>query len=415
MSQLQLTYLRNNYSLLAATESCSHYFFFLNNSGDVYEMCDYNISCYYESPAEEFRGLSVLMLDCWQREYDKRPYRHFRFVRLDFEERFKREYYPTKDFPHIVYFMQWRRLSSVQLVGFRIYTMLDGFVEALTNLKRIELKLMDLPLLFFQLFRDKINNIHVEELSLEGTHLTDDVVLCLRSLLIKSKSLLYINVGNCGITQYNFVELADGIHKSESIVGFNCNRILGKRLSLDSDKITHIVSSLIWQNKLQEIEMQHCEFIAQDMEIIAEYMYHKCSRLRKINFANNKIGPDGALYLLKAIVSSGTLTHLDLSGCGLGSHGGEIVAKYFSSCYTLQYLNICFNNINSAAVNCILLTIKKPIKLHKLQLYGNKYNPETGNILRRLLGSGVLLQDNIDLTTTFDDTIPGFRVIPWRP
>ncbi|KAL9916728.1 NACHT, LRR and PYD domains-containing protein 4C [Glossina fuscipes fuscipes] len=310
--------------------------------------------------------------------------------------------------------MQWRRLSSVKLVGFRVFTMLDGFVEALTNLKRIELKLMDLPLLFFQLFRDNVHNIHVEELILEGTPLTKDDVQCLRSILIKSKLLRYINVGNCRITQYNFAELADGIHKSESIVGYNCNRILGKNLSLDSEKIAYTVSSMIWQNKLQEIEMQQCEFVAQDMEIIAEYMSYKCSYLRKLNVANNKIGPDGALYLLKAIVSSGTLTHLDLNGCGLGNHGGELIAKYISSCYTLQYLNICFNNINSAAINCILLTMKKPIKLHKLQMYGNKYNPKTGNILRRLLGAGVLLQDNIDLTVTFDDTIPGYRVIPWR-
>uniref|UniRef100_A0A1B0GCD9 Uncharacterized protein n=1 Tax=Glossina morsitans morsitans TaxID=37546 RepID=A0A1B0GCD9_GLOMM len=378
-------------------------------------MCDCNIPCYREPPRKEFRALSVLMLDCWQREYDKRPYRNFRFDRLHFEERFERKYYPTRDFPHIVYFMQWRRLSSVKLVGFRVFTMLDCFVEALTNLKRIELKLMDLPLLFFQLFRDNIHNIHVEELILEGTPLKKDDVQCLRSILIKSKLLRYINVGNCSINQYNFVELADGIHKSESIVGYNCNRILGKSLSLESEKIAYTVSSMIWQNKLQEIEMQHCEFVAQDMEIIAEYMYHKCSRLRKLNVANNKIGPDGALYLLKAIVSSGTLTHLDLNGCGLGNHGGELIAKYFSSCYTLQYLNICFNNINSAAINCILLTMKKPIKLHKLQMYGNKYNPQTGDILRRLLGAGVLLQDNIDLTVTFDDTIPGYRVIPWRP
>uniref|UniRef100_A0A1A9VTA9 Uncharacterized protein n=1 Tax=Glossina austeni TaxID=7395 RepID=A0A1A9VTA9_GLOAU len=319
-------------------------------------MCDCNTPCYREPPPKEFRALSVLMLDCWQREYDKRPYRNFRFDRLHFEERFERKYNPTRDFPHIVYFMQWRRLSSVKLVGFRVFTMLDGFVEALTNLKSIELKLMDLPLLFFQLFRDNIHNIHVEELILEG-----------------------------------------------------------KSLSLDSEKIAYTVSSMIWQNKLQEIEMQHCEFVAQDMEIIAEYMYHKCSRLRKLNFGNNKIGPDGALYLLKAIASSGTLTHLDLNGCGLGNHGGELIAKYFSSCYTLQYLNICFNNINSAAINCILLTMKKPIKLHKLQMYGNQYNPKTGDILRRLLGAGVLLQDNIDLTATFDDTIPGYRVIPWRP
>ncbi|XP_037897306.1 uncharacterized protein LOC119642281 [Glossina fuscipes] len=377
-------------------------------------MCDCNISCYREPPPKEFRGLSVLMLDCWQREYDKRPYRNFRFDRLHFEERFERKYYPTRDFPYIVYFMQWRRLSSVKLVGFRVFTMLDGFVEALTNLKRIELKLMDLPLLFFQLFRDNVHNIHVEELILEGTPLTKDDVQCLRSILIKSKLLRYINVGNCRITQYNFAELADGIHKSESIVGYNCNRILGKNLSLDSEKIAYTVSSMIWQNKLQEIEMQQCEFVAQDMEIIAEYMSYKCSYLRKLNVANNKIGPDGALYLLKAIVSSGTLTHLDLNGCGLGNHGGELIAKYISSCYTLQYLNICFNNINSAAINCILLTMKKPIKLHKLQMYGNKYNPKTGNILRRLLGAGVLLQDNIDLTVTFDDTIPGYRVIPWR-
>lgn len=114
----------------------------------------------------------MLLLDCWQREYDKRPYRHFKFERLKFEERLGRDYDPKEDFPVIVLFLTKRALCSVKIVGLTIsnenISQIDDFVRTLLALQRVELKLMDLPIEFFQLLAFKSQNMKIIDLSLEG-------------------------------------------------------------------------------------------------------------------------------------------------------------------------------------------------------------------------------------------------------
>ncbi|XP_075166856.1 uncharacterized protein LOC142238977 [Haematobia irritans] len=381
-------------------------------------MVDCHRPCFDDPPSHKYRHLSVLLLDCWQREYDKRPYRNFIFDRLDFVDRLKRPYDNVCDFATIIEFIKTRNLTSIQLKGLQIMTnredLLYDFVENLAKLRKIILKLMQLPSEFFWCLETKVDIMKVKELTLEGTPLTDEDVINLRSFLIKSKTLQYLDVSSCSINQYNFALLADGIHKSFSLIGFNASRLLGQDLSLDSEKIALAVSSLIWQNKLQTIEMEKCEFLPQDMEIMAEYLYNPHSNLLKLNVAYNKIGPDGACYLLKAISSSGTLKYLNISGCGLGTHGAEYIAQYLSACTRLESLHIQYNDIDAEGITMILLTMKKPNKVNQISLWGNKYNSKTGRILRRLIESGVLPQTNLDITYTYDDTIPGWRIIPWR-
>ncbi|XP_073846879.1 uncharacterized protein [Musca autumnalis] len=382
-------------------------------------MCESVVPCYETPSPQKYRHLSLLLLDCWQREYDSRPYRNFIFERLMFEERIQRLYDPVRDFATIVRFIETRsQLLSIKIVGLEIVSyeieLLQKFVESFSNLRSIQLKLMILPTEFFALLAKTVDQMSVEELVLEGTPLNDNDIIWLRLYIINSRTLQYLHVGSCNINQYNFANLADAVHKSQSIKGFNCGRLLGNNLSLDSQKIAHLISSLIWQNKLQQLEMEKCELNSDDMEIIAEYLYNKNSKLFILNVAYNTIGPNGAEHLLKAISVSGTLKSLNMNGCGLGSHGGEYIAKYLSSCRSLESLRVQNNNIGAEAITLILLTMKKSLPLNNLHLWGNKYNPRTGSILRRLIEAGVISQDTLDITYSFDDTIPGWRVIPWR-
>lgn len=235
----------------------------------------------------------------------------------------------------------------------------------------------------------------------------------LRSFLLGSTTLLYLNVSHCDIHQHNFAVLADGLHKSKSVVRFNGSRLVGNTLTMDSQKIVHLLSTLLWQRKLQELSMQCCELVGQDMQIFSEYLFDCQNPLRKLNLSYNKIGSDGLEFLLQAISSSKQLKHLELNGCSLGTHGGEMIAKFLSSCRFLNFLALKNNGMSAEAVSMILLTMKKPVPLTKLLLWQNKYDCRTGEILRRLLDSGVLPQKNIDITVTFDDILNCQRVIPW--
>ncbi|XP_065370441.1 uncharacterized protein LOC135962442 [Calliphora vicina] len=378
-------------------------------------MCDY--PCSISIPKKKFRKLTMLLLDCWQREYDKRPYRNFKFERLKYEDRLDRNYDPEQDFVTIILFLRKRFLRSIKLVALNVMhqqnAIINEFVESLQKIRHIELKLMNLPAEFFQSLANNVEQMKMVELSLEGTPLNDNDICHLHSFIIKSKTLQILNVSSCGINQYNFAQLADAIYKSQTLISSNVSHLLGLHLAMDSEKIAHIIASLIWQNKLQVLELENCCLTGHDMDTIAEYLYSKSSKLQRLNVSYNKIGANGALDLFKAVSSGNVLRHLEMSGCSLSSHGGEIVAQYLSSCWSLESLALCYNNFGAEAINMILLCMKKSCQLQKLYLYGNTFNARTGDILRRLLDSGVLPQEYIDVTVTFDEAVPGYRVIPW--
>lgn len=243
--------------------------------------------------------------------------------------------------------------------------------------------------------------------------MNDAAIFQLHDFIVESQTLSELNVSACGINQNNFAELADAIYKSKTLKMCNISRVLGGHLKLDSCKIAHTLASLIWLNQLQELTMENCGFIAQDMAIIAEYLYDKSSKLQLLNVSYNNLGSNGALELFQAISCSGTLKHLKLNGCSLSTHGGEVVAQYLSSCWGLTALELQRNSIGAEAVNMILLCGKKACALRKLFIFGNSFNKRTGMTLRRLLEAGVLAQDELDVTVTFDDTLGGYRVIPW--
>lgn len=121
-----------------------------------------------KSPPSKPRELSVLMLDCWQREYDHRPYRHFRFDCLTMQNRLRRNYNPCKDFPKIVQFLQKNKLTSVQIVGIKVVANVEEFVAAINNVSRVALRLMNLPLSFYTNLERIIQFSHIKFLNLEG-------------------------------------------------------------------------------------------------------------------------------------------------------------------------------------------------------------------------------------------------------
>ncbi|XP_037951175.1 leucine-rich repeat-containing protein 34 [Teleopsis dalmanni] len=379
-------------------------------------MCEYVISDCYVTPPTPFKHLTILLLDCWQREYDKRPYRHFRFSRLEFEEKMNRTFLFYLDFKVIVKFIDLRILKSVVLRGVFVIGEPDivaTFLKVLRPVKRIELLLMHLPDLFFKILGECGLVMSATNLILDGTPLNENAVRGLRSFLIDSKTLEEISVANCDISQFKFAMLADGVHKSTSLKIFDCSGLIGNYITLETRKMASIVSSLILQNKLEVLKLNNCQFFAQDMEVIAEYLYRTKSKLYELELACNNIDSDGVRYLLRAIAKSGTLKRLDISRNGLGTHGGEVVAHYLSSCFQLEYLNIETNKIGASAMNLILTTLKKPVTLKYLQVRGNEFDLKSATILRRILKALVLPQDTIDITSRYDGSFDNFRVVPY--
>ncbi|KAH8371248.1 hypothetical protein KR093_006733 [Drosophila rubida] len=366
----------------------------------------------------ERRMLSKLLLYCWQREYDKRPYDNFQFRRLECEERLNRQYHYLDDFRVIVNFLLEHPMHSVSIwsimVSNQCPNLLQDFVRSLLHVARIELKLMELPVEFFVMLRLNAKKMKVVSLSLEGSPLDDEHARHLREFLLVSKTLQTLNVCSTSLTQYNFATLADAVHKSCNIKNLHVSRLLPLNLSLDSEKIASVVGSILMQNRLVELTMEQCGFLALDMEIIAEYLEDEHCSLKKLRLGYNQISADGAMFLMRAIAKGGALQLLDISTNSIGSHGGEWVAHHFSSCNMLQYLYLNNNSISADIINLLLLTLKKPCRIKRLQIFGNQFNSRTAAILRRLLDAHVIAQSDIDIGYAYDEQKEDFRIVPWR-
>lgn len=135
-------------------------------------MCENYKLCPQPLEEKSRRPFTFLFLDCWQREYDKRPYRNFCFNLLEFEKRLRRKFHPVYDFLVIVSFIKKRALCTVRLTGIHLlpyeHDMLQSFVESLITVSRIELRLMQLPTRFFELLRDRGARMNFKDLILEG-------------------------------------------------------------------------------------------------------------------------------------------------------------------------------------------------------------------------------------------------------
>ncbi|BFG04399.1 uncharacterized protein DMAD_03381 [Drosophila madeirensis] len=386
-------------------------------------MCDIGLPCGYDpsrcmdAPTEKRRLFTILLLYCWQREYDKRPYMKFQFRRLDFEERLGRSYHCIRDFRIIVNFLLRRPLQEVSIwsvvVSHWDAKLLQEFARSLIPVWKIELKLMQLPTEFFVMLRLNAAQMHVSELNLEGTTLSDQNVRLLREFLLVSKTLRTLNVSHCSLSQYTFALVADGVHKS-GVRSLNASRLVGLQLSLDTEKIASIIGSLLMQNGLAVLTLQHCEFTAQDMQPIAEYLYSSKCALRQLNLASNLISADGTLLLMRGIAQGGGLELLDISCNSIGTHGAEWIAMYLSSCRMLQHLYLNHNAIGASGINLVLLTIKKESKMKRLNLYGNSFDARSAMIVRRLLDAEVVLHEEIDISYAYDEALQDYRIVPWR-
>ncbi|KAI8036943.1 hypothetical protein M5D96_010259, partial [Drosophila gunungcola] len=210
-------------------------------------MCEVDLPCEYnpkECPTpspEKSRLFTNLLLCCWQREYDKRPYQQFQFKRLEFEDRIGRKYNCVRDFR--------RHQLAVKFSGVNVSNwdagLLKDFARSLIPVWYIELNLMRLPHEFFVMLRLNAKKMDVSQLNLEGTPLTNDDVRILREFLLVSPTLRMLNVSRCNLTQYNFAMIADGVHKSVGLRRLYADRLLGLSLSLDTEKITSVLSSLL--------------------------------------------------------------------------------------------------------------------------------------------------------------------------
>lgn len=155
-----------------------------------------------------------------------------------------------------------------------------------------------------------------------------------------------------------------------------------------------------------------------------EYLLERNDTIIELHLQNNEFIGHDIEYVLRGLRKNKTLLYLDLGYNKIRDYGIELIAEYFKEKPELVLLNVAGNNIgdagaralsfglpfskiraldisknklNAKGVLYLLNTIKKPVYLRFLNLFGNNFDQTTCDVISRMLLSGVLFQHTIDV------------------
>jgi hypothetical protein len=126
-------------------------------------------------------------------------------------------------------------------------------------------------------------------------------------------SLKYLSIGHNNITNDGFKELVNMLKENKSLI----------YLSLESSVIDT------------------------DVSIKFETQLHHNKTLKYLNFRRSIIRGDRVLKSFMAVIKSGSITHLDLRDCQIGSLGGCGIEDAFKQNQSFVYLGLEGNRLGS--------------------------------------------------------------------
>lgn len=358
-----------------------------------------------------YRPLSILMLECWQRRYDQRPYNTLLINRVLFENAFNR-ILDNNDYKVLIEFVKRGQIDNFELIYMPLppLSVCQVLLRILANLTHVSLCHVDMSPAHLETLLEKPCSFI--SLRLSGNAFTQQHADILRTFLLESTTIAYLDVGYCSIDPIVFATVADGIHNSGSLKAVDVSRLVqcNSVHMMDSSKIAVIIAMLLWSNTINEFHGKHLNMDGHDILPIVECL-NRCENLVYLDLGSNRIGAYGAKHVFEAIKSTPNLIGLDISNNNLGEHGGLEISNHLA--FTkIRYLDIGHNGITAPAMTQILQTIKKAVPLRIFNIIGNHFDYEVGKVMRRALDARVLMLNAVDVKTTYDLDEGGFRIVP---
>ncbi|XP_048505041.1 uncharacterized protein LOC105686975 [Athalia rosae] len=170
----------------------------------------------------------------------------------------------------------------------------------------------------------------------------------------------------------------------------------GHMYVLDTAHLANVIGCMLRFNRcLVELHLQKYSFSCHDIEVMLEDMkYNKTLQL--LDLSSNNIGDHGMDHIANWLKTGPALTGLLLAHNIITDHGARALsfAMPFSK---MKMLDLSHNKLEDIGVMDILNSIKKSTLLRYLRIFGNSMGHCTAKIVDRMLVSGVLVQENIDV------------------
>ncbi|KAG4068545.1 hypothetical protein HA402_004886 [Bradysia odoriphaga] len=349
------------------------------------------------------RKLSDIILDCWQREYDKRPYAHVIFHGNVFKHKFFRKM-TDDDFLMILQFLELRAIKHFEFLYCAVpvaHTQI--FLKCLDDLVSVNFTHSDVPWEMFQYLAENAKRLSLKTLKLCGNEIDEKRSECLRVYLSQTEKLVHLDVSNCGLNHITLATIADGILNCKNLRSIDLSNFVPHHPQLvDVSKISVILSILIWSSRLMEVHYCKIGLGCSGLGIICENI--SVGFLRILDIGANCIGPDGTEALFLALRNSNVAALL-MPFNKIGDVGGDVIAKHLSTT-KLEHLDISYNKISSQTMESILTNLTRCNRMATLNIYGNDFDsPTVGSVLHILITNQILNADGLDVSVNYVDGI----------
>ncbi|CAD7086862.1 unnamed protein product [Hermetia illucens] len=364
--------------------------------------------------AKPVRPLTELILDCWLRECDKRPYQNLVLHGNVYRRRMYR-HMTVRDLEVVVTFLQSKNhVKSLEIAYMDIPERLvlwQKLAKVANKLEKISFIAANIPQKLLEFMSVFAESSRIRVMRLSGSELTMTHAKHLRCFVLHSDNLQYLDVGYCGLDESTFAMVADGISKSRSLKAVDMSRIVNRSpvSYVDENKLGTLMAMILWTCPLVEIHLKKCGLDTESIQPLLEYVA-RSETLLYLDLGSNKLEGRGVSEILTAIKGKNCMIGLDVSNNRLGENGGEAIGHQLPET-RLRYLDISRNNIPAEQMNLILSTIKKVFQTRILNIIGNEYDTKLAATLHRQTYANIFILEALDAKVTYDLDRKQLRVV----
>ncbi|XP_075988775.1 uncharacterized protein LOC142984820 [Anticarsia gemmatalis] len=301
-----------------------------------------------------------------------------------------------------------RRITKIDLSYNRITD--KGFFKLL---KRILVKgrssVLNLNIMNNRLSAESICNLakyakymKLQELRLNGNKFGTKAGECLAKFLMDNKTVEYLDIGETSQTLSSVAHIITALRidhgANTTLRVFDFSRIipLFNRYSYETKWLAYHIEYLLERNSsIIELHLQKNEFISHDVEYFARGL-RRNDTLLHLDLGYNKIGDYGIELIAKFLAEKPPLIILNVAANtihDLGARALSLGMPYSK----IRSLDISANKLTDEGLLDLLNTIKKSFRMRFFNIWGNKIGHPTCFVMSRMLESGVLIQEFIDV------------------
>ncbi|WP_342226254.1 hypothetical protein [Rickettsia endosymbiont of Urophora cardui] len=195
-------------------------------------------------------------------------------------------------------------------------------------------------------------------------------------------------------------DIARNIKKFDEFLSTDQNSITSIKLSnidINYTDIKKIVLKLQHNTTINHIDLAYTNIAPASMRLIIQHIICNNNMIKHLNLSGNYIRPGELLNLLAALKKNQSLTHLDLSRCGLDDEGAAELSEFIQDHTSLTSINIDGNIIISYGLEELTIAIEsnRLIRSIVIDLSSHKIEPGIRYRINNAIQHNMLCYDKV--------------------